>query len=102
MLVQVGFAEVLQLADIGLTGLATDPEIYAEAVQKQLILITKDTDFIRDVRYAIGHSGIVYVTQSKSELSDTVHGIVSLSQQLPTLTNMRLMILVGGQIQAIP
>ena len=100
-LLQAGFAEVLQLADIGLTGLATDPEMYAEAVQKQLILITKDTDFIRDVRYAIGHSGIVYVTQSRSELSDTVNGIVALAQQHPTLTNMRLIILIGGQTQVI-
>ena len=56
-LLAVSFAAVYQLADVGLTGLATDPEIFAEAQQRRLILITKDTDFLREVRYAIGHDG---------------------------------------------
>ncbi len=101
-LLQAGFAEVFQLVDVGLTGLATDPEIFAEAVQKQLILITKDTDFIRQVRYSIGHSGILFVTQSKSELSDTVAAANALAQQHLTLENMRFIILVGGQTISVP
>jgi predicted nuclease of predicted toxin-antitoxin system len=65
---RVGFPAVLQLADVDLTGLATDPEIFSEAQQRRFTLITKDTDFIRDVRYALGHDGILYITQSKTEL----------------------------------
>jgi len=44
VLLVAGFPEVLQLADVGLTGLAKDGEIFRTAQQKRLILITKDTD----------------------------------------------------------
>ena len=59
-LLDAGCSAVLQLADVGLTGLATDPEIFAEAQQRRLIIITKDTDFLRELRYALGHDGILY------------------------------------------
>lgn len=61
-LLAAGFRSVLQLADVGLTGLATDPEIFSAAQQQSLILITKDTDFLQQTRYALGHQGIVFVT----------------------------------------
>ena len=99
--VAAGFAKVLQLADIGLTGLATDPEMIAEAQQRRLILITKDTDFIRDVRYALGHDGILYVTQSRTELDDTVKGARDLASQYSALTNMRFVIHAGGAVSHI-
>lgn len=63
VLLAAGFPAVSQLADVGLTRLATDPEIFAEAQHRCLILITKDRDFIREIRYALGHDGIVFVTQ---------------------------------------
>lgn len=101
-LLRVGFPAVLQLADVGLTGLAFDPEIFAEAQQKRLILITKDTDFIREVRYALGHDGILFVTQSKTELQDTSAAALALATQYPSLANRRFIILPGGQVQAVP
>lgn len=101
-LLRVGFPAVLQLADVGLTGLATDPEIFSEAQQHRLMLITKDTDFIRDVRYALGHDGILYVTQSKTELQDTVAAVLALASQHASLVNLRIIIQVGGQVQVVP
>lgn len=97
-----GFPEVLQLADVGLTGLAKDPEIFAEALHRRLILITKDTDFIRQQRYALGHDGILYVVQSRTELRDTVSAALALAGQYSSLTNMRLAIEPGGKTTAIP
>jgi len=61
-LLVAGFPVVLQLADAGLTGLARDPDIFAEAQRRRLILITKDTDFIHQARFALGHDGILCVT----------------------------------------
>lgn len=90
-LLAVGFPAVLQLPDVGLTGLAKDPEIFAEAQQRRLILITKDTDFLRQLRYALGHDGILYVAQSRTELPDTVTAVL-------TLANMRFEIRAGGQV----
>jgi predicted nuclease of predicted toxin-antitoxin system len=101
-LLQAGFLVVLQLADVGLTGLATDPEIIGEAQRLRLIQITKDTDFTRSVRYALGHDGILRVTQSKTELQDTVTAVVSLASQYPSLANLRFIILAGGQVQPVP
>jgi len=80
-LLAVGFPAVYQLAEVGSTGLATDPEIYAEAQQRRLILITKDTDVVREVRYALGHEGILCVTQTRAELQDTVTAVLSLANQ---------------------
>jgi predicted nuclease of predicted toxin-antitoxin system len=100
-LLAVGFAAVHQLADVGLTGLATDPEIFAEAQQRRLILITKDTDFLREVRYAIGHDGILWVTQSRTELQDTVTATLSLAAQYLSLANMRFIIRAGGQVSRV-
>jgi predicted nuclease of predicted toxin-antitoxin system len=98
VLLAAGFSAVLQLPDVGLTGLATDPEIFREAQQRRLILITKDRDFIREVRYALGHDGILYVTQSRSELPDTVTAIQALATQYQSLANMRVVIQVGGLV----
>ena len=100
-LVAVGFPAVLQLADVGLTGLATDPEIFAEAQQRRLVLITKDTDFVRQVRYALGHAGILYVAQSRTELRDTVTAVMTLARQYPSLDNMRFSIQVGGVVMPV-
>jgi predicted nuclease of predicted toxin-antitoxin system len=96
-LLDAGFSAVFQLADVGLTGLATDPEIFAEAQQQRLILITKDTDFLREVRYALGHDGILYVVQSRTELQDTVTAVVNLAAQYSSLANLRFTIRIGGQ-----
>ena len=101
-LLTAGFPSVLQLADVGLTGRATDPEIFAEAQRCRLILITKDTDFIRQLRYALGHDGILYVTQSKSELRDTVAATLDLASRYTSLANLRFIITVGGQPQIVP
>ena len=101
-LLAAGFSAVLQLPDVGLTGLAKDPEIFTEAQQHRLILITKDTDFIRQVRYALGHDGILYVTQSKTEVQDTVAAVLYLAGQYPSLVNLRFTIQVGGQVQQVP
>ncbi|HEX8033445.1 MAG TPA: DUF5615 family PIN-like protein [Ktedonobacterales bacterium] len=100
-LLAAGFSAVYQLADVGLTGLATDPAIFAETQQRRLLLITKDTDFLREARYALGHDGILYITQSQTELQDTVAAILSLTQQHASLANMRFMILAGGQISRV-
>ena len=100
-LLAAGFPAVYQLADVGLTGLATDPEIFAEAQQRQLILITKDTDFIRDVRYALGHHGILYIAQSRTELPDTVVGIRHLASQRTTLDSMRFIVQAGGLVTQV-
>jgi predicted nuclease of predicted toxin-antitoxin system len=102
MLLAAGFPAVFQLADVGLTGLATDPDIFSEAQHRRLILVTKDTDFIREVRYALGHDGIVYVTQSRTELQDGVSAIMNLANQYATLANMRLEVLPGGQVIHVP
>lgn len=101
-LLAVGFPAVYQLADVGLTGLATDPEIFAEAQQHRLILITKDTDFIRQVRYALGHYGILFITQLRTELQDTVTATTGLAHQYSTLVNLRFIVQVGGSITQIP
>jgi predicted nuclease of predicted toxin-antitoxin system len=101
-LLAVGFPAVLQLADVGMTGLATDPQIFSEAQTRRLILITKDTDFIRQVRYALGHDGILFVTQSRTELTDTVSAALSLSSQFSSLANLRFIIQVGGQVSHVP
>ena len=101
-LLAAGFPDVLQLADVGLTGLATDPEIFSEAQSRRLILITKDTDFIRQVRFALGHDGILFVTQSKSELHDSVTATLGLANQFASLANMRFIIHIGGQIIQVP
>ena len=61
-----------------------------------------DTDFIQQVQYALGHDSILYVTQSKSEVQDTVPAVLHLAGQYPTLVNLRFTIQVGGQIQRIP
>lgn len=100
-LLAVGFSAVYQLADVGLTGLATDPEIFAETQLRRLVLVTKDTDFLLDVRYALGHDGIVFVTQSRTELLDTVAAISTLAQQYTSLVNMRFIVLVGGQVSRV-
>lgn len=97
-LLSAGFSAVLQLADVGLTGLAKDPEIFSETQQRRLILITKDTDFIRETRYALGHDGILYVTQTKTELRDTTVAILILAGQYQSLANMRFVIQIGGQV----
>lgn len=101
-LLAVGFPAVYQLPDVGLTGLATDPEIFAEAQQRRLILITKDTDFVRQLRYVLGHYGIIYITQSRSELRDTVTAALGLAQQHATLVNMRFIVHVGGSVTQVP
>lgn len=99
-LLAVGFPAVYQLADVGLTGLAKNTELFAEAQQRRLILITKDTDFLRELRYALGHDGILYVTQTRTELQDTVSAILTLANQYPSLANMRFIIQAGGRVQA--
>lgn len=101
-LLAVGFPAVYQLPDVGLTGLATDPEIFAEAQQRQLILITKDTDFIRDVRYALGHSGILYVVQSRTELQDSITGALHVARLYPSLDSMRFIVQPGGLVVKAP
>lgn len=101
-LLAAGFPAVYQLADVSLTGLATDPEILAEAQQRQLVLITKDTDFLRQVRYAIGHSGILYIAQSRTELQDTIAGALYLASHFPSLANMRFIIQPGGVVISAP
>lgn len=97
-----GFPEVLQLADVGLTGLAKDPEIFAEALHRRFILITKDTDFIRQQRYAIGHGGILYIVQSRTELRDIVSATLALAGQYASLANMRFAIEPGGKVTPMP
>ncbi|HEX6817892.1 MAG TPA: DUF5615 family PIN-like protein [Ktedonobacterales bacterium] len=101
-LLRAGFAAVLQLADVGLAGLATDPEIFSEAQQRSLVLITKGTDFTRQARYALGHYGILRITQSKTELQDTVIATLALAAQYPSLVNVRVVVLPGGQFQVVP
>jgi predicted nuclease of predicted toxin-antitoxin system len=101
-LLDAGFAAVLQLPDVGLTGLAKDPEIFAEAQQRRLILITKDTDFLTEVRYALGHDGILFVTQSRTELQDTESAVLTLAARYPSLANLRVRIQVGGQVSLAP
>ena len=98
-LLTAGFPHVFQLADVGLTGLAKDVEIFREAQQRRFILITKDTDFIRLLHYALGHDGILFVTQSRTELPDTVTAALYLGQHYQTLANMRFTILTGGTIR---
>jgi predicted nuclease of predicted toxin-antitoxin system len=101
-LLGVGFSAVYQPADAGLTGLATDPEIFAEAQQRRLILVTKDTDFIRQVRYALGHDGILYITQSRTELQDTMTAVLGLATQYSSLLHERFIIQVGGAVTRVP
>jgi predicted nuclease of predicted toxin-antitoxin system len=100
-LLAVGFSAVYQLADVGLTGLAKDPEIFAEAQERRLILITKDTDFLREVRYALGHDGILYGTQTRTELQDTVSATLTLAGQYQSLANMRFNIQAGGHVSRV-
>jgi predicted nuclease of predicted toxin-antitoxin system len=97
-LLAIGFATVYQLADVGLTGLALDPEIVAAAQQRRLILITQDTDFLREVGYVIGHDGILWVNQSRTELQDAVTAALPLAAQYPSLANMRFIVHIGGQV----
>jgi predicted nuclease of predicted toxin-antitoxin system len=92
---------VYQLADVGLTGLAKDPEIFSEAQQRRLILITKDTDFLREIRYALGHDGILFVTQTRTELRDTVSAVLTLASQYQSLANKRFNIQAGGQVSRV-
>jgi len=66
------------------------------------VLITKDTDFLRQVRYALGHEGILYVTQSRSELQDTVTATLALATHYPSLANRRFIVEIGGQTRAVP
>ena len=80
---------------VALTGMGSKG---AEAQQRRLILITKDTDFLRELRYAIGHDGILWVTQSRTELQDTVTATLSLASQYPALANMRFIVHAGGQV----
>ena len=101
-LITVGFPTVYQLADVGLTGLATDPVIFAEAQQRRVVLITKEVDFVREVRYALGHEGILYVTQTRTELLDTVTAVLSLASQYPSLVNLRYIIQAGGSLVRVP
>jgi uncharacterized protein with PIN domain len=84
-----------------LTGLALDIEIFREAQQQRLILITKDTDFIRQFQYTIGHDGIFFVTQSRTELQDTVIAIASLADSDTTIAHRRFIILIGGQTREV-
>jgi predicted nuclease of predicted toxin-antitoxin system len=101
LLLAAGFPAVFQLEEVGLTGLATDPEIFSEAQQRRLILITKDTDFIREVRYALWHDGILYVRQSRTELQDTVSAALTLTGQFSSLVNMRFIVEVDGRVQQV-
>lgn len=101
VLLAAGFPAMFQLADVGLSGLAKDPEIFAETQQRRLILITKDTDFIRDLRYALGHDGILYVTQSRMELRNTASAVAALASQYPSLANLRFVIEIGGSIRQV-
>ena len=102
-LLDAGFAAVLQLADVGLTGLAEDPDIFAEAQQHRLILITKDTDFLKQARYALGHDGILSIRQSRTELNDTLVAVVDLASQFSSLANMRFTIEIGGRaVRSLP
>ena len=101
-LLSAGFPEIFQLADVGLTGLATDPEIFAEAQSRRLAIISKDTDFVRNARYALGHSGILYIAQSRTELRDTVTAALHLASLYPSLENMRFIILAGGLTAQVP
>lgn len=100
-LATIGLSTVYQLADVGLTGLATDPDIFAEVQRRRLILITKDTDFIRDIRYALGHDDIHYVIQSRTEIADTTTAMLDLANQYSVLTNMRFVIRAGGAFSRV-
>src|SRR5579883_2381359 len=97
-LLDASFTALFQHSDVGLTLLTTHPEIFAETQQRRLIIITKDTDFLRELRYALGHDGILYVTQSRTELQDTVTAILDLAAHYPSLANMRFMVQIGGQV----
>jgi hypothetical protein len=66
-----------------------------------LILIAKDTDFLREARYASGHDGILWVTPSRTELHDTVTAALTLTSQYPSLANMRFTVHVGGQVSRL-
>src|SRR5258708_34009003 len=97
-LLAVSFPAVYQLADVGLTGLATDLEIFAEAQQRRLILITKDTDFLRQGRYALGPEGIPYVTPSPTARQDTVTAGLGLADRYSLLEQLRFTIRVSASV----
>lgn len=92
---------VFQLTDVGLSRYATDPEIFREAQQRRLVIVTKDTDFIAQAQYAIGHYGILYVHQSKTEVQDLVTAVLALATQYPTIANLRFEILPGAHLNRI-
>jgi hypothetical protein len=52
-LLDVGFAAVYQLVEVRLMGRATDPEIFGEAQQRQLIIITKLRDILNAICWSI-------------------------------------------------
>jgi hypothetical protein len=56
-LLAAGTPAVLQLPDVGLSRYSTDPDIFQEVQQRRLVLVTKDTDFITQLRYVLGHDG---------------------------------------------
>jgi hypothetical protein len=97
-----GAPTVFQLPDVGLSPYSTDPDIFQAVQQRRLVLVTKDTDFIAQLRYALGHYGILYVHQSKAEVQDLVTVVLILAAQYPTIANLRFDILPGAQINRIP
>lgn len=101
-LLMAGTPTVFQLSDVGLSGYATDPEIFHEAQQRRLVLVTKDTDFLTLAQYAIGHYGILYQYTSKTEVKDLVTAVLALAAQYPTIANLRFEILPGAQVNRIP
>jgi predicted nuclease of predicted toxin-antitoxin system len=101
-LLAVGAPDVFQFSDVGLSRYSTDPEVFQEAQQRRLVLVTKDTDFIRQSHYAIGHDGILYVHQSKTEVSDLITAVLALASQYPTIANLRFEILPGAKTIQIP
>ncbi len=101
-LLAAGAPSVFQLSDVGLSGYATDPEIFQEAQQRRLVLVTKDTDFITLVQYALGHYGILYQHTSKTEVQDLVTAVLALAAQYPTIANLRFEILPGAQVNRVP
>jgi hypothetical protein len=51
---------------------------------------------------ALGHDGILYVHQSKTEVQDLVTAVFALATHYPTIANLRFAILPGGQVNRIP
>lgn len=100
-LLAAGAPAVYQLPDLGLSRYSTDPDIFQEVQQRRLVLVTKDTDFITQLRYALGHDGILYVHQSKLEVHDLVIAVLALAAHYPTIANLRFEILPGAQVNRI-